>query len=626
MKLKTLINVNAAAALLLSFVTACSVEDTHDLSKDIDMTVAVGNGISLPLGSTEQIKLTEMIDPDESDVLITTSDGDYIIEKTGEINATNVEVEKVVVELDPVSESGVYTMESEAIQHTNEYLNSLPPAVRDQIINSGNNKFTHVVNQVIDENSVKYTLKMDAPDEVEFLEKVMFEKPVKMTLDIEIYTKDGNTQFTEKISKLHLHTDGVDNEHFYVQMPSYILFDNSVDLGPDNKLYIEGEAKDLYGDGHKHFIKEYMIKGFDFSLGNANGGIYASEIEKGFDESLEVNGVLVSDPLELSIGDVINIPRVYVDAILSVEKFTIEDVYGKFNPDIDPIDVDDIDIDLGEDMDFVYEDDAKFAFSNPQIFIDINNGATIPVNANVTISSYDRDGTVIAKDVPLSLQLDAKGKYSNEPRVNSYYVTYNGAAYAGYEPIKVPTLKSLLDKVPNRVEIVIVPSVNNEEIYPMVLGKPMEISGSYKLYIPMEFDELKLEYTETIEDVLGEDPTEITDYVTDIESLTLTADVYNTCPAEFVPEIVAYDIYGRELRNITASFEGRVAAGNGHLNEPVHSFLKIKLNAENGELEQLNTIDVKMKGTGAGVLNENAYLQLMNMAITIDKPIIVDMN
>lgn len=203
MKLKTLINVNATAALLLSFVTACSVEDTHDLSKDIDMTVAVGNGISFPLGSTEQIKLTEMIDPDESDVLITTSDGDYIIEKTGEINATNVEVEKVVVELDPVSESGVYTMESEAIQHTNEYLNSLPPAVRDQIINSGNNKFTHVVNQVIDENSVKYTLKMDAPDEVEFLEKVMFEKPVKMTLDIEIYTKDGNVQFTEKISKLH---------------------------------------------------------------------------------------------------------------------------------------------------------------------------------------------------------------------------------------------------------------------------------------------------------------------------------------------------------------------------------------------------------------------------------------
>ena len=78
MKLKTLINVNAAAVLLLSFVTACSVDDTHDLSKDIDMTVAVGNGISFPLGSTEQIKLTEMIDPDESDVLITTSDGDYI--------------------------------------------------------------------------------------------------------------------------------------------------------------------------------------------------------------------------------------------------------------------------------------------------------------------------------------------------------------------------------------------------------------------------------------------------------------------------------------------------------------------------------------------------------------------
>lgn len=621
--------VKATFCILLSFVTACSVEDTHDLSKDIDATVAVGNGISLPLGFTEKIMLTEMIDPESSEVLDTDADGNYVIEKSGEIDATEVNVEKVRVELEPISESGVYNMESEAIQRTNEYLNSLPPAVRDQILSEETPNFTHVVNQVIDENSVKYSLKMDAPDDVSFLQKVMFERPVKMTLDIEIFTEDGNEQFTEKISKLHLHADGVNSEHFYVQMPSYILFEDNMELGPDNKLYIEGEAKDIHGDGHKHFIKEYMIKGFDFSIDNADGGIYTKDIEEGVEEELQVNGVLVSDPLLLSVGDAINIPSVVVDAVVSIEEFVIEDVYGKFNPQIEPIEVDDIDIDLGEDMDFVYEDDAKFAFSNPQFFIDINNGATIPVNTEVKISSYDRDNNVIANDVPFDFTLAAKEKDGRTPYLNQYYVTYNGNEYmndGAYEPIKVPTLKSLLDKVPNRVEIDIRPYVDSNEVYPMVLGEPMEISGSYRLYIPMEFDELELEYTETIEDVLGEDPTEITDYITNFESVTLSADVYNTCPAEFTPEIVAYDIDGNELNGITATFDEKVAAGNGHTNEPVHSVLKIRMNAEGNELELLNTIDVKMKGNGAGVLNKNAYLQLKNINITVDKPIIVDMN
>ena len=118
MKLKTLINANAAAALLLSFVTACSVEDTHDLSKDIDMTVAVGNGISLPLGSTEQIMLTEMIDPESSDVLETDATGNYVIKKGDDIDETSVEIKEVDVTVKPISHSEMFDLY--IITHTKE--------------------------------------------------------------------------------------------------------------------------------------------------------------------------------------------------------------------------------------------------------------------------------------------------------------------------------------------------------------------------------------------------------------------------------------------------------------------------------------------------------------------------
>ena len=55
MKRRNYLNLKLVVVALASLAASCSVEDTHDLSKDVDMTVAVGNGISIPVGSTEQI-------------------------------------------------------------------------------------------------------------------------------------------------------------------------------------------------------------------------------------------------------------------------------------------------------------------------------------------------------------------------------------------------------------------------------------------------------------------------------------------------------------------------------------------------------------------------------------------
>ncbi len=614
MKFAKFMKFKMALVAMASLAVSCSVEDTHDLSKDIDMTVAVGNGISIPIGSTERIMLTEMIDPESSDVIAVDGEGNYSIKKEGTIEQTTVDIEVVKVAVEPISKNVAYSLNQEVIDR--EALDRFPSAIREQILN--NTSYTHIVNQVVDKNTVDYTLNMDVPEGVEFLEKVYFEEPKIMTIDIDIYTTDGNKAFAEKIKNIHLHTEGEGDDHFYIKMPQYIVFDNSVDLGPDNKLYLDGETTDK-SDNHKHIIKEFKVLGIDFSRGNTDGGIKVSQHKIKREETLEVKGVIISDPLTLTVGELIDIPQVFVDAKVSFEEFIIKEVYGKFNPDIAPVKIDDINIDMGKDMDFVYDDDAKFRFTNPELYVNIDNGASVPVITDVYVSSYTRENTPIASNVYIPLTLSANN-------VNHKFVTFNGASCEGYDAVAVPTFKTLLDKVPGSVEINVEPKIDNTKIYSMELGKPMIIKGDYTINIPMEFDELELEYTETIEDVLGNDPTEITDYVKDIKSVTLSAKAFNTCPVEFTPNIVAYDANGRKLENIVAEVVGSIAKGTGYTGEPAESSFKIKLSALNGELEQLNTIDVVFKGKGAGVLNEKSYLQLKEITLTVDQPIIVDMN
>ena len=68
-----------ACASLLFFMTSC-VDDRCDLSNGVDATIAFGKGISVPIGSTAKIMLSEIIDTAKADALeIDTQTGDYSI-------------------------------------------------------------------------------------------------------------------------------------------------------------------------------------------------------------------------------------------------------------------------------------------------------------------------------------------------------------------------------------------------------------------------------------------------------------------------------------------------------------------------------------------------------------------
>lgn len=201
----------------------------------------------------------------------------------------------------------------------------------------------------------------------------------------------------------------------------------------------------------------------------------------------------------------------------------------------------------------------------------------------------------------------------------------------GYTSLQIPNLNNLLKTVPDKIELYLEPYVDDTRLVKVKLGETLSVKGNYSLLAPMGFDSFSLEYTERIEDILGDNPEDITDYITDINSVTLSFVIENTVPADFTPTIIPYKKDGvTRLDNVVVDVSGEIAAGKGYkdgkLTEPVETTVTIKLSAKEGELDDLSIIDFVINGSGSGALNINEYIQIKNMSIKIDEPIEVDLN
>ena len=81
----------------LVFATSC-VDDTYDLSKDIDMTVTVGGNLVTPVISTELITLDDFMELDNESDVKTRDNGDYYFGLNGEESNSYINVSKVFID------------------------------------------------------------------------------------------------------------------------------------------------------------------------------------------------------------------------------------------------------------------------------------------------------------------------------------------------------------------------------------------------------------------------------------------------------------------------------------------------------------------------------------------------
>ncbi len=598
--------------LMSSFlVTSCSIDDKYDLSKDVDLTVGVAGGLALPVGSTEKIMLTELIDTAETDVIKIDEQGYYSVYKSGTFNPEKVKVNDVEVTVEPLSDPKQYDFELIDLSE----LEDLPQWMKDKIKES---QYPHIVREDIN-NTVEFKISQSVPEEMKKIRTATFRNPVKMVFELDVYSlthqSDDILAVTDK-----LHVCSKEAGGFLIEVPEYLVFAPEANV-KNGKLIIDGYVK--YDDAINRMVlkKEYEIIGLDFSM-LPEGGINVTEDNRiEFTEELYASGYIESDTVFFGFNNISHAQHIDVEPMVNVEPMEIATVEGIFDPGIDPIN-EVVDLELGDDLDFL--NDAYLDFADPRIYVTFNNPVDAQIFADAEFSGLDKAGNIIdGAQVATNLTFASAA-------ITNFYINRYDVQVDGYNTVTIPELNNLIKKIPETLDVNINARMDTENYATVTLGKDLEISGDYQVSVPMVFDEFNLEYTEEIDDVLGDDAEDITDYVTDINSITVKFDVLNTIPAKFEPSIVAYDEQGVRLNNVTAEITGVVAKGNGMkdgaVSTPVKSSISIKLSVKNGELDELYKLDLKFAGNGSGIFNSNEYLQLKDIVITIDEAISVDLN
>lgn len=596
-------------ALSLLAIASCSIDDKYDLSKDLDMTIGVGKGLALPIGSTEKIMLTELIDTVDSDVVKIDMDGYYSVYSEGTFEPQSFEIDDVDVELDPKAEQKHYDFD--LIDYS--AYEDLPEWIKQQMMNQ---MFPYVVYNEVD-YVTSFDVDQSVPEEIKKLRSMRFKEPVKMLFELEVMSENNvSDDLLMATNEVALCSDEADG--FIVNVPNYIVFEekDSVDNG---RIVLKGKVKYDASRNAMIYSKEYTIVGLDFTK-MENGYLEVNDGQIVLHDEMGARGYFQSDIVVFKFENITHIQSVDFKPSLSIGTMQIAEVEGIFEPTIDPIS-EEVDLNLGDDMDFL--NDAYLDFTDPRIFVTFSNPVDASIIVDAEFAGYDKSGAMIdGSKVWANLDFPAA-------TTTNFCIKRDSEPVDGYTVVEVPELNNMLKKIPDNINVNIDARMDNTKYTTISLGKTMHIEGDYQVSVPMAFESFDLVYTEKVEDIFGDD-NDITDYVTDINSITVTFDVYNTTPAKFVPSIVAYDKRGRQLDAVTAEFIGEIAKGDGMkdgaVSAPVKSPITIKLSAKNGQLKDLQDLDIKFAGSGSGVFNANEYIQIKDIVVTIDEQISVDLN
>ena len=69
----------ATCIFLLLTSASCSVDERYGLSSNLDATIGVGKGLSIPIGSTPKFFISELVDTAENEVLTIDDAGNIVV-------------------------------------------------------------------------------------------------------------------------------------------------------------------------------------------------------------------------------------------------------------------------------------------------------------------------------------------------------------------------------------------------------------------------------------------------------------------------------------------------------------------------------------------------------------------
>ena len=414
---------------------------------------------------------------------------------------------------------------------------------------------TEVIHEEIEEHtSFSVNEKMD--DGVGRIETIEFYNEVPIVLEVAL------TGVEELATDVHLNLD--------VTLPSFLVLsskDERVKI-EEGKMTIDADYNPQSGNLEIEMLAEKIhFAGDEFPNGMEMKDSTDNNRYLQYDSDVPIIGEAYINETEMHstiLGKDIGIDVNFNIGEMEVKKFS-----GIYCGDIDDIH-ETIEFDLGEDLDFLKEDGNTITLSDPQIKFSIDNPVSIPVDMSLSLFGKDDTENIIEEsrvETAIRLEPAAYDEVTGEitTREMKYLLTNKETLLEGYTNVVIPNLSDLLKKIPNSLEIELIPTIDESITHHVDLSKDLVFHPEYDVVVPLKFDNIHIEYTELIED-LNKDLGEALEHFANIE-LKVDMDIRNTIPVGLVLTVEPLDTYGNLIEGVEIE-NVQIAAGNGkNINE-----------------------------------------------------------
>ena len=543
-KLSTSVWIAIMCLVFSTVITSCT-DNNYDLN-EVDTTVGIGSGeLKIPVSSTTQIPLADVLTLTENGIVKIMDNGDYMISREGDnVNPATPSINNIYV--------------SGQINKANDVTISLASAApartkSSQQIN-GEADIWRINYESSPQNDIEdltwATLNADVTLQVKLsnLSNVLSQvRTIK--LDMPDYMELTNVRFDGNIGS-------------WSQTNSGLVFNN---IGTERDLSISFNISKMHFGNQLSFnstTKKVSMLG-DVHMGVA---IDASDIRTG-----------IIPPSSLTFATSMNLGEI-----------TILGAYGRFNPSIDLGNLGETN--FGDIPKFLKDKDVVADLYNPQIYLDIANNMTIGGYINGTLKAY-KDGSLTSSvsipDVPIA---SAATSHLCICRLAE------GVANSNYSPIVVSNLSNLIATIPDKVVFEAKARADKDTYYQLTLGQTFEIAPKYNISTPIAFGkDARIVYNDSI-DNLNKDIKDID--LAEGAYLQANANIENRIPAHLSLSAEAYGLdkkpIGSDLIEIEVS-NNVIASADGET--PITTPIEIKIKQhKKGALKMVDGIAVRIEG------------------------------
>ena len=581
--------------------SAC-VDDTYDMSKDIDMTMGFGSdSLQLKVGNSEKIWLADILEVDKEEMLETTTQGTFYLVKGDKANfsfdvpsfSATIDAAKLTPNIPVVSFDALRDAVGEIA----------PGIFPTQIPIKGNWSSGLVPLQIESTNDFNLT---NLPKEIKSLKRIT---PADDSRTISVALEIAPNSTSQKFV--------IDSyEGLEVTLPEFFK--------------LEGQSGNVLNIGSKTGLNSERITLAEFTV-NA----LELEGEKGLDlsnsKSINIEGhyavkgkfcVKAAEDFTLKSGDETTI-RVIVkvgkQSSSDKVRISFSEVAGVFtpaiNPNISPINIG------SEVPDFLTDPEVCIMAANPTFRLNVDM-SQVPVNLSLWGNLYGVKGSSNIAEVrlPSYNQVALNG--------NQQSVIYFCQEAKPFDPngveaaasiYNVNNLNDVVKTIPDRIKV----DMNGgkisltDELCSIALGKTYKASLNYNVYVPFKFNAgLKIVYDETIEDMNAD----LQDLAA--EGAEVTAVIDNKVPLALQLTAIPLDTRGKEIAGVEIST----------IEVPANTESTLKLTfrfANPTDLQKLDQLLLKVNAETVedGVtLATDQYLQLKDIRLRLLGQIIADLN